>query len=188
MTYPPVSASSTSSWRITSSVSPSMVGSFFEATRVPTTRPSSTGRPGSLLGRGLIGAAKGENHVDVDVRAGDHVRGDDLADLLRAADAGVDRGLHRGDVTAHDGRHVAAARLLVRDELHLRRLDHRVGRLDHCRKPAALDHSQCFSHEFLLSLLSDSPSDQPASLPSSPSGAAPAALQPTSMSRSSPPR
>src|SRR3990172_8635499 len=109
MTYPPVSASSTSSWRITSSVSPSMVGSFFEATRVPTTRPSSTGRPRSLL--------------------------------------------RRGHVPAHDGRHVAAARLLVRDELHLRRLDHRVGRLDHCRKPAALDHSQCFSHEFLLSLL-----------------------------------
>ncbi len=69
------------------------------------------------------------------------------------ADAGVDGGLDRGDVAADDGGDVAAAGLLVRHQVDLGRLHHRVGGLDHRCETPAFDHAECFSHLWLPSLL-----------------------------------
>ena len=103
-------------------------------------------------------------------------------------DARLDRGLHRRDVAAHDGGHVAAAGLLVADELDLGGLHHRVGRLDHRGEPAGLDHSQCVCHCLRPSPLRGACRRGGGAMPSRrgpsrPSIAATAARQPTSMSR-----
>src|SRR5215468_6933451 len=96
-------------WRRTRNLSPSTRGSLRVATRVPTTfarsiagpRLLAASRVDLLLHLGL--AAQREDEVHVDVRAGDDVRGDDLADAGGAVLPGLDRRLHRGDVAADDG-------------------------------------------------------------------------------------
>src|ERR1019366_7644437 len=136
-------------------LSPSILGSFRVATTVPTTfaRSMATPRPRLLLAAvradlllDLSLTAEREDEVDVDVRAGDDVGRDDVADARRPVLARVHGRLHGRHVAADDGGHVTAPRLLVAHELHLRGLHHRVGRFDHRREGAALDHSQCFSH------------------------------------------
>src|SRR5262249_11154307 len=91
-------------------------------------------------------AAEREDQIHVEVRAGEDVRGDDLPDPPGACLAGVDRGLHGRHVAPDDRGDVAAARLLVPDELDLGGLDHGVGRLDHRRERARFNHSQCIGH------------------------------------------
>ena len=60
--------------------------------------------------------------------------------------AGIGRRLHRGDVAAHDGRHVPGAYLFPADQRHLRGFDHRVGRLDHRDETFRLDHAERLTH------------------------------------------
>src|SRR5713101_7682461 len=101
-------------------------------------------RPDLLLDLRLAAERKDEVHIDVG--AGDDVGGDDLADARRPVLPRVHGRLYHRHVSADDRSHVAAPRLLVADELHLRGLHHRVGRLHHRRERAAFDHSQCFGH------------------------------------------
>src|SRR5512141_2213524 len=81
-------------------------------------------RPDLLLDLRLAAERKDEVHVDVG--AGDDVGGDDLADARRSVLPRVHGRLDRSHVSADDRSHVAAPRLLVADELHLRGLHHRV--------------------------------------------------------------
>jgi hypothetical protein len=80
------------------------------------------------------------------VGTGDDVGGDDLLSQEKTGDLWVHGRLYGRHVSADDRSDVAAPRLLVADELHLRGLHHRVGRLHHRRERAAFDHSQCFGH------------------------------------------
>src|SRR5215468_8180576 len=143
----PVGLPSTSHARTTRSFSPSSVGSLRLATSVPMTLPRTTA-PLLLAVAAGLDRRPAERHdgVDVGVRPRDHVDRHDLADALGGALAGLGRRLDRGDVAAHDRGHVAAAGLLVPDELDLGGLDHRVGGLDHADKTFDLDHSKRVSH------------------------------------------
>src|SRR6185436_17455750 len=76
----------------------------------------------------------------------DHVDRDDLADALGGALACLGGGLDRRDVAAHDRGHVAAAGLLVANELDVGRLDHRIGGFDHADETLDFDHSKRVSH------------------------------------------
>src|SRR5207247_9139814 len=89
--------------------------------------------------------------LEVRVRPRDDVDGDQLADAARGGGAGVGRGLHRGDVAAHDRGHIARADLFPAHEGHLGGLDHGIGRLAHRDAPFGLDHPERFTH--LCSLL-----------------------------------
>src|SRR5437667_277586 len=73
-----------------------------------------------------------------------------LAHALRRALPRLGGRLDRRDVAANDRGDEAAADALVTDQLHARRLDHRVGRFDHADKTLRLDHSECISHRFSL--------------------------------------
>src|SRR5205085_11613715 len=73
------------------------------------------------------------------------------AALPISARAGLGRGLHRRNVAAHDGGDVAAADLLVADQLDLRGFYHRVGGLDHADEALGLDEAQCVCHGVSLS-------------------------------------
>src|SRR5262249_49878691 len=90
--------------------------------------------------------AERQHQVDVGVRARNDVHADQLAHALRGALTGLGRRLHRRDVAADDGGHVAAADLLVPDQLDAGRLHHRVRGFDHTDEALGLDHSQCISH------------------------------------------
>ena len=62
-------------------------------------------------------------------------------------------GLHRADVAANHHRHQTAAHVNLADEMHVRRLDHRVGRLDRTDQTLGFNHTQRFHHgEYLLFL------------------------------------
>src|ERR1044071_4829282 len=144
MATAPVGLPSTSHARTTRSFSPSSVGSLRLATSVPMTLPRTTAA--LLLAVAGPDSAERQDGVDVGVRPRDHVDRHDLADALGGALAGLGRRLDRGDVAAHDRGHVAAAGLLVPDELDLGGLDHRVGGLDHADDTFDLDHSKRVSH------------------------------------------
>src|SRR5690242_422408 len=139
---PPVGVPSTSHARTTRSFSPSSVGSLRVATSVPMTLPRTIGL---LL---AVGAPERQHRVDVGVRPRDHVDRDDLAHALGGALASLGRRLHGRDVAADDRGDVAAAGLLVADELDLRGLDHGIGGLDHADEALHFDHSKRISHCF----------------------------------------
>ena len=98
------------------------------------------------------GLADRQRVFEVGVRARDDVHRHELADAARRGGAGVGRGLHRRDVAAHDGGHVAGADLLPADQRDLRRLDHGVGGLDHRDQALCFDHPERLTHCCLLHL------------------------------------
>jgi hypothetical protein len=66
----------------------------------------------------------------------------ELADAASGGGAGIGGRLHGSDVAAHDGRHQARIHFLPAHEDDVRRLHHRVCRLDHADKAARLDHAE----------------------------------------------
>ena len=97
-----------------------------------------------------VGLADRQRVFEVGVRTRDDVHRHELADAPRRRGAGVGRRLHRRDVAAHDRGHVAGADLLPADQRDLRRLDHRVGRLDHRDQALGFDHPERLTHYCLL--------------------------------------
>src|SRR5512140_2270846 len=185
----PLGLPSTSHARTTRSFSPSSVGSLRLATSVPMILPRIMAGRSLLRAVGRAGAAERQHRVDVGVRPRDHVDRHDLADALRGALAGLGRRLDGRDVATHDCGHVAAAGLLVTDELDLGRLDHGVGGFDHADETLDFDHSKRVSHScsprFLL--LDDYLSiNFSGSLPVTPASAAVAAAAAASISASGP--
>src|SRR5262245_47904892 len=83
----------------------------------------------------------GQVFVNRRVRARDDVYADQFADAARRRRAGVGGGLYRRHLAAHYRGDETAADLLVSDQADVRRLDHRVCRLDHRYQPFRLDHS-----------------------------------------------
>ena len=78
-----------------------------------------------------------QDAAEVLVRAGDHLDADDLADPAGRRGAGVDGRLHRRHVAGHERRDQAAADLVPADQVHVRRLQHRVAGLDQGDEPLA---------------------------------------------------
>src|SRR4051812_29024185 len=74
--------------------------------------------------------ALGHHSAQLIVRAGDDVHADDLSDAAGGFGAGVDGGLHRRNVSAHERRHHAAAGLVPPHHFHVRRLEHRIAALN----------------------------------------------------------
>jgi hypothetical protein len=98
------------------------------------------GRAGAPI-PGLGRFADGQHVFEIGVRPRDYMDRDELAHTARGGRAGIGRGLDRGHVAAHDGRHVAGADLLPPHEADLRGFDHGIGGLDHRHQPFGLDHS-----------------------------------------------
>src|SRR3569623_2740876 len=101
---------------------------------------------GPILSAVAAGATERQHRGDVRVRARDHVDRDDLANALRGALAGLGRRLDGRDIATDDRGDVAAAGLLVADELDLGSLAHGVGRLAHADETYDFDHSKRVSH------------------------------------------
>src|SRR5881227_3533921 len=94
-------------------------------------------------------SANRQRLVNAAVRARDDVDADEFADSPRCRRARVRRGLHGGNVAAHDCRDEARADLLVAHERDVGGLDHRVRSLDHRHQALRLNHAECFlSHSF----------------------------------------
>jgi hypothetical protein len=85
------------------------------------------------------------------MRTRDDVNRNQFTDAARSRGTGIGRRFDRSDITAHDRRYESGTDLFISDELHVGRLDHRIGRLDRGNQTLRLNHSQCFLH--LLSLL-----------------------------------
>src|SRR5688500_2422470 len=85
----------------------------------------------AVAARGCAGPALALGHHPAEfvVRARDDVDRDDLPDAAGRFGAGVERGLHRRDVPAHERRDHAAAGLVPAHHFHVRRLQHRVAAL-----------------------------------------------------------
>jgi hypothetical protein len=75
------------------------------------------------------------------VRTGDDVDADEFADAAGGCCTGVGRVLDGGNVAADDRSDKSGADLFIADELDVRRFYHRIGRLDHCDKAFAFNHS-----------------------------------------------
>src|SRR5262245_43997343 len=133
-TRPPDGESLSSSSRTTRSLRPERPASLRVETTVPTTWPRITrSLPGSFA------LADGQHVLERRVRTRDDVDGDDFADAGGRRLAGFGRRAHRRDVAADDRGDIAAADLLVADQLHLGGLHHRVRGFDHRDEAAGLD-------------------------------------------------
>src|SRR5688572_2380287 len=139
----PVGLSPSSSSRTTSSLRPDRPESLRVETTVPTTWPRITR---SLPSAGGFALADGQHVLERRVRARDDVHGDDLADARGGGLAGLGRGPHGCDVAPDDRGDVAAADLLVADQLHLGGLDHGVRGFDHRDEAAGLDEAERIFH------------------------------------------
>src|SRR6267142_2416450 len=130
-------------WASTSRTSSSLSPRSPASLRVDTTVPITCARiiAALLLGARNLRAVDRQHLFEHAVRARDDVHAHDLTHLGRGGRTRLGRGAHRGHVAAHDGRHVAAADLLVVHELHPGGLHHRIGRLDHGHESARLDQS-----------------------------------------------
>src|SRR5205807_2277437 len=110
----PESRPSSSRAFTTRSLSPSRFGSLRVETTVPTTLASCIGspfgraeaRPTLLLRRRCGRAAERHDHVDLIVRPGDHVHGDDIADAACRRLRRVARRANGRDIAANDDRGV----------------------------------------------------------------------------------
>src|SRR3954451_23085405 len=120
----PLSRPSSSRGRTSRSLSPWMLSSLRVATTDPTTLASCMGLSLLLLafGRGRRRASERHDGVDLVVRTCDDVHGDDVADASGRGLGRVTRRANGSDVAADDDGGVAAARLLVRNELRARGL------------------------------------------------------------------
>ena len=84
---------------------------------------------------------------------GNNVHADQFAHALGCRTARFHSGLHRADVAANHHRHQTAAHMLLADEMHVRRFDHRVGCLNRTDQTLGFNHTQRFHHgEYLLFL------------------------------------
>jgi hypothetical protein len=96
-------------------------------------------------------AASGQYALDLVVRARDDVNADQFADPSSRRGTGVRSRFHRADIAADKDRDVPGSDVFLTHKLHVRGLDHRIGRLHGTDKTFGLDHSECFqTHQIFL--------------------------------------